>query len=382
MGVLDKVQGLLGSPLVQGAALGIMTGFPGAGLLAVPSLQGHKDRRLAENEERRRRIEARRGITGLLGESTTVQAPPRVGTLEGVDQDELISIPSPRQSVPSYQTPEGQQQMLGLLSQAEPEAFAQAMTGGLLSPSVKDPMRMKIRALEDALGRPLAESELLAISGADGKDASLTDLLATIQAQTMQQDLEQARREAESQSRQTVTDRMDRHRLVRSEVDAARRLYELNTALTGTLLENGFTEIPFIGNWGEIENTIRSRFGENSAVYRQARDFQDEFKKLAENIGLGIGQAKGLTSGTVAQLGSIERMKPSTAVTDIANNKIAAQHIETMLHQDEVERTFGNPIFSDEERAELIALVKEMKRDREVAPVLQYNPATGRVEQP
>ena len=165
---VDKVQGLLSNPTVQGAALAAATGFnPLLGLLAGPGIKSARDRKTLENDvlrqsllDAKRRSSAAQDLTGLLGERTTARMSAPIGLMNvegGMDM-----IPATRMGkVPTVSTPGGQQRLMGLLSQLAPEQVASS----LLTPTEPSSLDRKLTTVEGRLGRPLTDEEVLKLSG-------------------------------------------------------------------------------------------------------------------------------------------------------------------------------------------------------------------------
>ena len=138
--LLQKITGLLGSPVVQGLAGAAALGAnPLLGLLAVPGLQDSREQALLANQaarddllRRKRRVDAEQELRGLLSDQTTVQDPSTTFALSGLDSVQFANIPGRRHSIPTAQTPQGQQRVLGLLGDIAPQAVAE----GLLSRSL------------------------------------------------------------------------------------------------------------------------------------------------------------------------------------------------------------------------------------------------------
>lgn len=163
-----KVQGLLNNPAVQGIGAAAAFGFnPLLGLLAAPGIKNTRDRRSAENELLRQEIRARNrqekaqgDLVGLLGSQAQAAVPSPIGLLNPNGGMDVIGA-TRRESVPTVATPQGQQQLLGLLAQLAP---AQAISTLLAQPEPSS-LDRKLSTVEGRLGRPLTDEEVLKLSG-------------------------------------------------------------------------------------------------------------------------------------------------------------------------------------------------------------------------
>lgn len=160
------IQGLLGNPLVQGVGMAAAAGAnPLLGLLAAPAIQSSRDRKAAELEllrqgvrRRQRQEAAQEELTGLLGRREFIQSPVGLLNLEGG-----VDVLPAQRSVPAVQTPEGQQQLMSILTQLSPDAVASGMLGQVFP----DPssFERKLTTVEGRLGRDLTDDEVLKLAG-------------------------------------------------------------------------------------------------------------------------------------------------------------------------------------------------------------------------
>src|SRR5690554_3599620 len=130
---LDQLQGLLagGDPLFD-FGIGLLgassprVGGVGVGEAVAQAQQFAQNRQQQALQlqamresmlQRQRQQQAQEQIAGLLGQQTIAQAPPTADDPLAADVPGLLGM------VPTIQTPEGQQQLMGLLAQADPAGF-------------------------------------------------------------------------------------------------------------------------------------------------------------------------------------------------------------------------------------------------------------------
>ena len=162
---LDQLQGLLagGNPLFD-FGIGLLgasspraggVGFGEAVAQAQQFAQNRQQQALqlqAMREsmlQRQRQQQAQEQIAGLLGQQTIAQAPPTA--IRGPADDPLavnVDVPGRLGMVPTIQTPEGQQQLMGLLAQADPAGFTSQLTQGLLGQMLATQQARQIGGLQ------------------------------------------------------------------------------------------------------------------------------------------------------------------------------------------------------------------------------------------
>lgn len=177
---LDQLQGLLagGNPLFD-FGIGLLgasspraggVGFGEAVAQAQQFAQNRQQQALqlqAMREsmlQRQRQQQAQEQIAGLLGQQTIAQAPPTA--IRGPADDPLavnVDVPGRLGMVPTIQTPEGQQQLMGLLAQADPAGFTSQLTQGLLGQMLATQQARQIG--ESPIGKMLADLEVAEMTG-------------------------------------------------------------------------------------------------------------------------------------------------------------------------------------------------------------------------
>lgn len=208
--LLDKLTGgiesLLGNPVVQGVGTAAAANLnPLIGLLAAPIIRDERERRQLDNEATRELIadsQSRRASTEGLQElltSTEKQFVPPLGLL-GVE-----GLPSPgsvggfERDVPAITTPQGQQELLGLLAGSAPAAFANQMGASILG-NQGTPSRVSERMrVGQELG--LTGDELVQFAGGGGGGSSdvLRDVLTGLQIKTEEAKLTERNREIQAE---------------------------------------------------------------------------------------------------------------------------------------------------------------------------------------
>lgn len=115
------------------------------------AMQNQAMRQALEDSQSRR--EAMQQLPGLLAQTTVAQAP-STQQITGIGGEAVGRIPGRQGLIPTVQTPEGQQQLMGLLAQANPQDFSRDLIGQMLTsqapPEFASPIGKMIGDLEVA----------------------------------------------------------------------------------------------------------------------------------------------------------------------------------------------------------------------------------------
>lgn len=347
---IDKVQGLLSNPVVQGIGAAAATGFnPLLGLLAAPGIQSARDRKASENEllrqqvlQNRRRSQATQDLRGLLADDTAVSSPIGLLNVEGgVDM-----LPAGRR-VPTVQTQGGQERLLGLLSQIAPDQVAQS----LLSQSTANPPT-SIAEL-DALGLPRTPegfARLQEIKNTLSPTDQVNLALANAQLVALQRGNQEAAREA-------AAARQQERFSIKDTLKQGRNILRLTENLEGTFLEPGRVGTgarrPLVSLAGEVAGF----FGNEEFAEEQQQlvaDF-DTFKKDSVNFVLTMTDQFG-TDLTNLQLQTLQKANAGQDVSPAAIRSVVTDVLRRTLNEAEAK---GIEI---PERAEFEALLNGLTK--------------------
>ena len=325
----NKIEGVLGNPFVQGAVGAAVGGVsPLLGLLAGPLIKTDRERAKLKNDllrseltKRNRENQAQQALQGLLSgeKKTTVQDPDRVAGLLDVGGGDpaLFNLPSRRESVPAIGTPQGQQQLLGLLAGSAPVITADS----LLNPT--------------AATRPTAFDQKLDLFTAvfpngvpENPDSTETALLEFIGAAKppldpniaalTQLSLEEQQRAAE-QSRLATAERLIGTKAGLTQ--AGRRIESISKAvqnLGGTFLQPGLPATDarktFAQTWSALSQFAT---GEVPQTQKDLATF-DTFTKNTANLLIDISSSLSGSSGLGTFTDSkLDLLKSATANADI-----------------------------------------------------------------
>ena len=388
----NKIEGLLGNPFVQGAVGAAVGGVsPLLGLLAGPAIKTDRERAKLKNDvlrseltKRNRENQAQQELKALLSKQTTVQGPDRVAGLLDVEGGDpaLFNLPSRRQSVPAIGTPQGQTEMIALLSQIAPQATATGLFGQIFPR--RSTLGPKLDALQSRIGRQLTESEILNVSGAADPNASIETLIAQLQLQTLQH-------ERDSEVKEQKVEKAEFANNLNSSADALLEMSEINTRLA----EGGALTQPGLG--AETRGNIASGAGafvgllggdqlaENlSAGGGDTQRFSD----LSNSLALDRLAVEGFNANTNARFNAFIATKPQLGRQKGPTDQRIADNLEALLLSDSARPGEG---FSAERRKQIEALVKQLRgssrqateTDRaseSVQPTFKYNIETGELE--
>lgn len=359
---VDKVQGLLSSPVVQGIGAAALTGVnPLVGLLAAPIIQNTRERKSLENEalrqavlQNRRRSQATQDLRGLLSDDTAVSAPIGLMNVEGgVDV-----LPAGRR-VPTVQTQGGQERLLGLLSQIAPAQTAQSL---LAQPAQERAETSLVRNARVAAGigpnDPITpEVSAIVREQLEGQGVS-DDLLKEVQLRMNLLQLENAQRERRQEERTRAKNRRTSETSLESSLEHLQEAAALNERLAPTLLRSGAS---FQDARRAIANgvtDVKRLFGIDTSEAEALIADYDRFRKLNSKFIIGamsnIG-GEGLGTVTNDKLSLLMKSMAGAGISPGANNLIYADTIDQLLQIADIEG------FDVANRAELERLERSLR---------------------
>ena len=325
---------------IKGAGTAALMGAnPLLGLLAGGAIKNNRMKREAENKMLRDRMTATDELTGLLNSKTTTAAP-TVGpskVVEGLPgMFEPFAIPGKRGEVPTVQTPEGQQQLLGIMSKLNPGA-----TGASLLPKQNartNTMAQRIGALQqEALRRGLSPEETNAFIDANLSSGSF-DPMAMLAGQ-MQEERLAAQRLANEEAQKTAEREADERRRgiasqtasLRSTLRGIDDLAKNNEFLAGTILRPGWAAEPRKTGLSAWE-TAKRAFGGDTATEQQLLQSFGDFEKGAANLLNDLlPQLEGINANTDNRLAQIRKSLADVGNEPGTNAKILSETIYDLL---------------------------------------------------
>lgn len=370
-GLLGKIgsglEGLLNNPLVQGLAGATAFGAsPLLGLLAGGQINAGRKASALENDILREQlsgIRKQQGATdqlqGLLSSQSTVQGPTRQAGLLDVEggQPSPFNLPGRRQSVPTIQTPGGQQQALGMLGQIAPGATAQGLLANMFPPQRANTSQMKLDGFESAVGRRATEQEAANIFGAASSDTKIDELLAESRLFMLNQQLREATTQAETDAaeRRIETETIDG--AVFASLNQLAEMAEINTqrATGGVLAQPGFgsEQKQFAAQLGSL---LTGPFNpELSQDLGSVAQNNERFDQLANTLAITRLNFESFNAGTDSRLQAWRDTKPSSDLQGSTNNLVIADTIQGALDVAESRR------LSVPDRAKFEALIKQLR---------------------
>lgn len=321
--------GLLGAGLSrpQSFGQGLLSGFQSAGTLQGRALENQVTRDALAASSRQRQAQQQ------LADQVT--ASPEQRSLGLISQAGGQPGPTQQAAQLSGLLSQGddpqRRQMLGLLAEANPQAFTQAMTQQAF-PQERSQTSL-VRNLQAAGVAPNSEQGREIILNTLTRDPGVTDqqlaLLQTqlraMQVQQMQREMQREERTEEQRRGQLITD-------LRSDLNQAEELAQLNERLQGTALETGlpFTELRR-GIASGVDAVKRLIGGSDEEAQSLIADF-DRFNKLATDFAVGSATRMFDQGGiTNFQLQSIQDAQVSPGVAPSANARVIADNIEALL---------------------------------------------------
>lgn len=230
-----------------------------------------------------------------------------------------------------------QQEMMSLLSQANPEAFQTGLLQQMMGQQERaEPSELRmIRALRDpSLDQDQRELLRRNIAGAGASD----QLMQRLDLLVRQAELERMQREDEQAEQEQRQNQAELQGSFRQDLSDARKLAELNNRLRDTALETGMP-MPELRRQAAAaseagRNIIGAVTGQDLSDEKSQQviaDF-DEFNKLASRFAGSTANRLFSEGGlTNQQLRQAQQQTPSASMSPIANNRIIADQIDTLL---------------------------------------------------
>lgn len=376
MSILDLFTGDTGKETrrglldVVGAGVGLAaTGFnPLLGLLAAPAIAQDRERNRLENEAKRaeldafkRREDAINRLPALLSQTTPQMvpgAPRRILPESPLGELGITSMPTHAsvRDVPLLSTPQGQNEVLGALSQISPEgtatAIAQSMTR---KPGALMQKAMDFQAIT---GRPPSVDEARAMAGATmtfeelqgyimAAEAAYKDIAAMEAADSRTERL----RKLEQTKRGTAA-------AVGFSYKGAKEALRLMESLRGTLLSPGGSSMlqSFARSGGGTIDAVAGAFGMDDKEARVVLNSYDRLsKKLAEMYPDVIAKFDVLGTITDSKFSVVQAAAPDLTTGIEANALLIADNLERMLSDADIA---GVDI---KERAEIQAFIADIR---------------------
>ena len=344
----DLLGRVIENPVVQGVGGALAFGAnPLVGLLAAPGIKAGRERRALENEllrselkQRNRQSKAREELRGLLGDLTSVQALSRELALEGIEGDDpsaVFTIPGKRGEVPTIQTAEGQQRLLGLLADVSPNVAAQGLLANVL-PQTQRSEPTVIRVLrsvgidpESQKGRDIALSSLVQ-RGAD--DATLTRINLALKELELQKTLRDLQGEDTDKTKKRDFLEAD----ITKTLSDALTFLDLNDKLEGTFLQPGQPGTGIRRSLASLGAEVGGAFGADTSGAQENVENLDKFSKLASTFGIkAITRLRDAGAITDAKFSVLQQSIAGIGVNPGANRQITADLIDEFLTLAEIE---------------------------------------------
>ena len=284
-------------------------------------------------EQRRNQTQAREQLPGLLNTS---------------------NVPA------GIRAPQGllDQRTMETLSKAYPEAYGQAMVGGLLgqqqAPRVSTDMNT-FEALNPQLTRGTPEYRqqyLDFVSDADPTGA----LMDQAQLELTMAQLEDIRDEREARNETANQNSVQTRRTIVSDLTKLEKMADLNNRLSGTFLETG---VPFMEVRKAVANGVKSvqqLFGFDESRARQVTADFGKFDKFASDFMIGsLDRLSGTGAITNAKFDALVRANAGIGSTPETNNSIIAMNIAALLDGAKIE---GIELENEQELRDLIQMLE------------------------
>ncbi len=319
----------MGDAIIGAILSTVATGSPMPGLMAGGMHGSGRERRARENDLMRDKFDARDDLVGLLSRSSTVERPGMM--LDSVDGSAPYQLPGKRARVPTYQTADGQQELMGILARIDPAAAAKA---ALPNQERANTMEQRIAALrEEARRRGYTPDETNKFI--DANLGAGTDPMAALALEMQQQRLEAARRAEEEAQREAEREAEDREveaneyrNNLQSSAENLMELYAVNERLgndnsaLGYLTKSG---LPF----------EQLRRGAASVLNPEAAADVNTFDSLVNQIAIERLKTENFDGNTNARFGAFTKTKPSYEFMGPANAKTIIRQLKGILLADE-----------------------------------------------
>jgi hypothetical protein len=353
-------RGLLDNPI--GDTLTAAAFMGPVGLFAGGVVKNARERRELENKLLRDQVAARQEFTDLLGRTVDVPAGPAPGPAaqpQGLWQDPAAAQPLPYspvagpagvQSVPEYQTPQGQQKILQLISRMGPDGAMAAAEAVLPQTAERATAAMKEMA---TFGYdPTIEGFRQYNEDRGGAVDPVTALLAEMQLTRQRQAAEAEERTSRQEEEELSTEHKSFRNNLQTSGDSLMKLYEVNNRLSSREGISGFLGRPGVP-FGQARRDIATQFDESVAA-----DI-DTFKSLANQIAISRLDTEGFDGNTNARFQAFTSTKPTFDAVGAANNNTILSNMNGVLLADDAAPSDAK--LSPEKRATFEAFVRQLE---------------------
>jgi hypothetical protein len=267
-------------------------------------------------EQDKARQDAMAKLPGLFAQSMTA-APVQVPT-----------------GVPAFQTPQGQAEAMGLLSQIAPEAVSQGLLAQIFqkeeAPRVSTDLNT-FKALYPELqeGTPGFREGYLKFTAESDPTGALMD---QAQLALLTQELAAARRENENERQTEAESFQTTRRTIRTDLRHLEEMAEINKRLEGTALETGLPLADLRRAWAGGMEALQSVLGNDTRKIAQIKEDFDTFNKYSTDF--VVGSLDRLAGGGAITQGKFDALITSNAnigASPGTNNTIIANNIEALL---------------------------------------------------
>lgn len=307
---------------------------PGGGLLA-PQAEG------PGFFERLTRAGSQGGLLDIIGR--TAFGAPEIEKLQNQAKREELTAGRRRrtaqQELTGLLTGEGQldpRQMVGLLSQINPEAVA-GLLAGQAFPGAERAKPSIIRTLQEiGIDTTSEEAREIVLNSLKGSDVS-DDLIKTVQLQLMALQLETERSKVAQSNETEDKRRRTTGSTLRADLKNIIKLADLNTALEGGALQTGSTFQDIRRSTAEGVNEIMELFDVDRTAARKLVSQRDAFNKLANNFLIGSSSRFGGGTLTDQKLSTLRDSMAGINITPDANRVILADSLDALLDAADIE---------------------------------------------
>lgn len=361
----DERQGLLSGRF--GDTLKAMSFMGPAGLFAGPAVRSAREKRELENKMLRDSIAAREEFTDLLGRSADVPVgPPQAPGPQQLWQNPAAGgalpqspLPGPGgfESVPEYQTPEGQQKVLQLISRMGPDGAAAAAEAVMPGTQQRATAAMKEMSM---FGYPMTQEGFQKYNeDRGGQTDPLTALLTQMQLARETSEQEERERTAAQEAQELRTEHRSFRNNLQTSGDSLMELARVNERLMGREGVRGALARPGVP-FAQMRRDIASSFDETIAS-----DI-DTFNSLTNQIAISRLDTEGFDGNTNARFKAFTSTKPSFEAVGPANYMTIKNNLEGVLLADD----------AAPEDAKLPEYIRK-KYEREVARLSQLTAGGG-----
>ncbi len=307
----DKILGLLNSPMFQ-AGVGLLdAGAPrvgpnnfGSNLASVMGQLSASEERRMKNEIMRQNLESNKRRSTAVNSLQSLLSQPTGTSVLRPDSD--------------ISTPEGQNNMMGLLAQINPEAVA----SGLLSKN-KPRVSTDVATMQQ-LGFPLTQEGYAAFRQSGSNDSNLETLQLQLE---VRQALDDMQRDKKAQGQTTQLGEIE----AKSMLNEGVRMFKALDALEGSALEAGISLSDFRSQLASGLDSALTLFDKSPAVGNKVRDQYDIFKKASVRFATAMA-GEGATDASLANALSAS---PNIAMTTGANREVLASIMSDELKKAE-----------------------------------------------